>query len=292
MDSYFDVDPAAVAAEAERRAADEKALAEKKRKRSPPRDFETVEIKKARRRTKKRHPAIAMHLEDVGEQRSVFSCHSDDEGHSYRLVDAFGTRSFAFVCSMLEGLADATSDHSENFGHTPGKSNEAAFNATLAVIAGVQPKDEIEAMLAAHMAVAHVTMFELVKRTRQLIAGYEYQGNGIKRLDVIGNLASKFMRTYALQVEALAKKRRGGEQNVTVTHVYSGGQAVVGTVNHAGGRGAAKNGRQVHRRGTTKSTAGAVSESPPVWGAEQEWRALSGASDDKRAMPLPRRRSR
>ena len=30
---------------------------------------------------------------------------SDDEGHSYRLVDAFGTRSFAFVCSMLEGLA-------------------------------------------------------------------------------------------------------------------------------------------------------------------------------------------
>jgi hypothetical protein len=168
------------------------------------------------------------------------SCHSDDEGHSYRLVDAFGTRSFAFVCSMLEGLADATSDHSENFGHTPGKSNEAAFNAAMAVIAGVQPKDEIEAMLAAHMAVAHVTMFELVMRTRQLIAGYEYQGNGIKRLDVIGNLASKFMRTYALQVEALAKKRRGGEQNVTVTHVYSGGQAVVGTVNHAGGGGQQK----------------------------------------------------
>jgi hypothetical protein len=135
---YFDDDPAAVAAEAERRAADEKALAEKKGKRSPPRDFEASEIKKARRRTKTRHPAIAMHLEDVGEQRSVFSCHSDDEGHSYRLVDAFGTRSFAFVCSMLEGLADVTADHSENFGHTPGKSNEAAFNAALAVIAGVQ----------------------------------------------------------------------------------------------------------------------------------------------------------
>jgi hypothetical protein len=209
--------------------------ADKKGKRSPPRDFEAAEIKKARHRTKRRHPAIAMHLEDVGEQRRVFSCHSDDEGHSYRLVDAFGTRSFAFVCSMLEGLAEATSDHSENFGHTPGKSNESAFNATLAVIAGVQPRDEIEAILAAHMAVANITLLELVSRTRQLIAGYEYQGNGIKRLDIIGNLASKFMRVYALQVEALAKKRRGGEQNVTVTHVYSGGQAVVGTVNHGGG---------------------------------------------------------
>jgi hypothetical protein len=242
MDNYFGDDPAAVAeaaekAEAERRAVNEKVLADKKGKRSPPRDFEAAEIKKARHRTKRRHPAIAMHLEDVGEQRRVFSCHSDDEGHSYRLVDAFGTRSFAFVCSMLEGLADATSDHSENFGYTPGKSNEAAFNATLAVIAGVQPKDEIEAILAAHMAVANITLLELVSRTRQLIAGYEYQGNGIKRLDIIGNLASKFMRTYALQVEALAKKRRGGEQNVTVTHVYSGGQAVVGTVNHEGGRG-------------------------------------------------------
>jgi hypothetical protein len=279
-------------AETEARAAEERAIADKIAKRSPPQDFEVAEIKKARRRTKKRHPTIAMHLEDVGDQRRVFSYHLDDEGHGYRLVDAFGTRSFSFVCSMMEGLADATSDHSQEFGRKPGRSNEAGFNAALAVIAGVQPKDEIEAILAAHMAVTNITLLELVTRTRQLIAGYDYQGNGIKRLDVIGNLASKFMRTYALQVEALAKKRRGGEQNVTVTHVYSGGQAVVGTVNHAGGRGVTKNGRQAHRRGKEKSTAGAISESPPVWGAEQEWRALSGAGDEKRAMPLPRRRSR
>jgi len=228
----------------------------------------------------------------VGDHRRVFSSHSDDEGHGYRLLDSFGTRSFSFVYSMLEGLADATSDQSQEFGFGPGKSNEVAFNAALAVIAGVQPKDEIEAVLAAHMAVANITLLELVTRTRRLIAGYEYQGDGIKRLDVIGNLASKFMRTYALQVEALAKKRRGGEQNVTVTHVYSGGQAVVGTVNHGGGRGVTKNGRQPHGRGSERSTAGAVSESPPVWGAEQEWRALSRAGDEKRAMPLPRRRSR
>jgi hypothetical protein len=277
---------------AESLTIEEKRVADQITKRLPPLDFEAAEIKKARRRTKQRHPTIAMHLADVGDHRRAFSYHSDDDGHGYRLLDSFGTRSFAFVSSMLEGLADATSDQSEDFGLKPGKSNELAFNSALAVIAGVQPKDEIEAVLAAHMAVANITLLELVTRTRQLIAGYEYQGNGIKRLEVIGNLASKFMRTYALQVEALAKKRRGGKQNVTVTHVYSGGQAVVGTVNHGGGRGVTKNGRQPHGRGKEKSTAGAISESPPVWGAEQEWRALSRTGDEKRAMSLPRRRSR
>jgi hypothetical protein len=47
------------------------------------------------------------------------------------------------------------------------------------------------------------------------------------------------MRTFTMQVEALARKRRKGEQNVTVkhVHVHAGGQAVVGNVSHRGGRG-------------------------------------------------------
>jgi hypothetical protein len=291
MDDHGAVGESAERAEAERHGAEERAIADKIAKRPPPQDFEAAEIKKARRRTKERPAGIAMHLADLADNRRVFADHSDDEGHGYRLLDAFGTRSFAFAYSMLEGLANTTADHSQGFGRGPGTSNEGVFNAALAVIAGVQPQDEIEAILAAHMAVANITLLELVTRTRQSIAGYEYQGNGIKRLDVLGNLACKFMRTYALQVEALAKKRRGGAQNVTVTHVHAGGQAVVGTVNH-GGRGVQKNGRQAHARSKEKSAAGAVPESPPVWGAEPEWRALSRAGHEKRAMPLPRRRSR
>jgi hypothetical protein len=41
--------------------------------------------------------------------------------------------------------------------------------------------------------------------------GHQYQlaeGDGIKRLDVLGNLTNKFMRTYTMQVEALVRKRR------------------------------------------------------------------------------------
>jgi hypothetical protein len=55
-----------------------------------------------------------------------------------------------FVYAMLNGLGHATEDHSVDHGFGPGSPDQVAFNAALAVIAGVQPKDEIEAMLAAH----------------------------------------------------------------------------------------------------------------------------------------------
>ena len=121
----------------------------------------------------------------------------------------------------------------------PASPDQVAFNAALAVIDGVRPKDEIEAMLAAHMAVANIVLLELVARARGAVAGHRYEGNGIKRLDVLGNLTTKFMRTYTMQVEALTKKRRKGQQNIKVkhVHVYAGGQAVVGAISHRGERG-------------------------------------------------------
>jgi hypothetical protein len=52
-----------------------------------------------------------------------------------------------------------------------GPANQVAFNAALAVIDGVRPKDEIEAILAARMAVTDIVLLELVARTRGSIAG-------------------------------------------------------------------------------------------------------------------------
>jgi hypothetical protein len=227
----------------ERKAAEDQTFADKLAKRLPPNEVERAEIEKARKRTKARAPRIAMHIEDRGKAGSVvYPDHSDDEGHDYRLADAFGTRSLQFAYSMLKGLGNATEDHSLDYDFSPGSPNQLAFNAALAVIDGVRPKDEIEAMLAAHMAVTNIVLLELVARTRGSIPGHRYEGNGIKRLDVLGNLTNKFMRTYTLQVEALARKRRKGEQNIRVkhVHVYSGGQAVVGNVSHRRGRGVSK----------------------------------------------------
>jgi hypothetical protein len=44
-------------------------------------------------------------------------------------------------------------------------------------------------------------------------------------------MATKFLRTFAVQMETLARVRRGGKQKVIVehVHVYPGGKAAVGT---------------------------------------------------------------
>jgi hypothetical protein len=279
----------------ERKAADDHAFANKLAKRLPPDDIEHAAIEKARKRTKTRAPRIAMHIEDRrAEASALYSHHSDEEGHDYRLADTFGTRSRHFVYFMLNSLGKATADHSQTYGFSPGSPDEDAFNAALAVIDGVRPKDEIEAMLAAHMAVTNLVLLELVARTRDAIAGHPYQGDGIKRLDVLSNLTNKFMRTYTLQIEALARKRRKGEQNVTVkhVHVHAGAQAVVGVVNHRGRRGVRKNGERAHEREPDKPTAPTISESPSVRSPDQEREALPVAGDKKGALPTARRRKR
>jgi hypothetical protein len=268
------------------------AFADKLAKRLPPNAVERGAIEKARKRTKARAPRLAVHIENREPgKRALYPDHSDEEGHRYRLADAFGTRSLHFVHAMLNGIGKATEDHSENHGFCPGSPDQDAFNAALAIIDGVRPKDEIEAMLAAHMAVTNIALLELVARTRGAIAGHPYQGGGIKRLDVLGNLTTKFMRTFTMQVEALAKKRRKGGQKVTVkhVHVHAGGQAVVGNISHRSGRGVIKNGQQARER--TAPTP-ALSESPSVRCADQEREALPGAGNQERALSIARRRER
>jgi hypothetical protein len=87
--------------------------------------------------------------------------------------------SLQFVYSMLKGLGKATEDHSQTYGFSPGSPDEDAFNAALAVIDGVRPKDEIEAMLAAHMAVTNIALLELVAVLAQAVAG---RGRQVLRL--------------------------------------------------------------------------------------------------------------
>jgi len=276
------------------KAAEDQAFADRLAKRPPPNPVERAEIEKAIKRTKARAPRIVMHVENRGKAGSVvYPAHSDEEGHEYRLADVFGTRSLQFVYSMLKGLGEATEDHSLSLDLNPGSPDQVAFNAALAVIDGVRPKDEIEAMLAGHMAVANILLLELVARTRAAVAGHRYEGNGIKRLDVLGNLTTKFMRTYTMQVEVLARKRRKGEQNIRVehVHVHAGGQAIVGNVSHRG-RGLTKNDQQPYEGGHEKPTARPVSDGTSVRSADQEWRALPVASNEKGTLSIARRRTR
>ena len=101
-----------------------------------------------------------------------------------------------------------------------------AANQAMAVLAGIQPQDEIEAMLAVQMIGVHNMAMETIGRA--MLGGQTFEG---RKCNV--DYTTKMLRTFIAQVEALKRYRNGGPQNVKVgeVNVNEGGQAIVGTVN-------------------------------------------------------------
>ena len=95
------------------------------------------------------------------------------------------------------------------------------------------------ACLATQMVATHFAAISVLRRLK----GAET----IPQQDSNGNLATKLLRTFTMQVEALQRYRGKGQQKVTVEHVHvrSGGQAIVGTI-HPGGGGKKKSEEQAH----------------------------------------------
>lgn len=110
------------------------------------------------------------------------------------------------------------------------KLDETASNFLLSVVRGVQPRDELEAMLSVQMGAIHQATMMMARRLNHV--------ETIPQQDAAERALNKLARTYASQMEALKRYRTGGQQKVTVEHVTvnEGGQAIVGTV-QTGGRG-------------------------------------------------------
>ena len=132
-----------------------------------------------------------------------------------------GTSSQEFMDGVLRQLANAVS---------PGKdADEEAINFALVVIAGIEPKDELETMLAMQMVAIHLATMTFTRRLAHVETLDQQHGSE--------RALNKLARTFAMQLEALKRYRTGGEQKVVVQHVNvnEGGQAIVGTVDR--GRG-------------------------------------------------------
>ena len=81
----------------------------------------------------------------------------------------------------------------------------------LSMVKGVGPKDQVEAMLAAQMAVVHMSTMTFARRLAHV--------DNIPQQDSAERAFNKLARTFAAQVEALKRYRSGGEQKVLVKHV-------------------------------------------------------------------------
>ena len=172
-----------------------------------PSEAEREAIRRATVRLAERPHRVALRTETIkGQLAEIGPPHSDHVGWLARLQNAFGTTSVPFARQELASLITAISPKGAD------APSDAAINAVLAVVDGVQPENEIEAMLAGQMAVTHALSLELLGRARR--------AEQLPQFESAANCATKMLRTFAVQAETLAKLRRSGEQKVTVEHVH------------------------------------------------------------------------
>jgi hypothetical protein len=152
--------------------------------------------------------------------------HPDPAVGSVMLMQAFGTTDESFFGGIVGQLCNAAGKGTEI--------RETEVNFMTAMVTGVQPRDQIETMLAAQMAAVHNATMTFARRLNHV--------ENIQQQDSAERAFNKLARTFAAQIEALKRYRSTGEQKVTVEHVTvnEGGQAIVGNVTHAPGGGRSK----------------------------------------------------
>ena len=116
---------------------------------------------------------------------------------------------------------------------TQGKPDERGTNFLLAMVRGIGPKDEIEAMMAAQMAAVHMTTMTFARPSPMWITSSSRIVRNGHSTSWRGRLRCRWKRSSDIGP--------GGEQKVTVQHVTvnEGGQAIVGSVFATGRRGGA-----------------------------------------------------
>jgi proteasome lid subunit RPN8/RPN11 len=94
----------------------------------------------------------------------------------------------------------------------PGEQTRAA-SVAIAAVQAVGPRNGVEAMLAVQMAATHAVAMKMLQRAT-------LEQPSIEVYDSLVNRATKLLRTYTMQVEALKRHRSAGEQRVVVQHQH------------------------------------------------------------------------
>ncbi len=165
--------------------------------------------------------------------------HSDFKVASALLMEAIGTCDPNFTHGLIKYMVAAVEEEE-------GRVDETAINFLLVVVKDIKPTDQLEAMLAAQMAVLHMATMMHSKMF--------YRPQTLERQNLAVNGLNKCARSFAMLMEALKRYRTGGQQTVTVQHVSvsEGGQAIVGNVTQTASDTASKSSQ---RRGPALTDA-------------------------------------
>jgi hypothetical protein len=199
-----------------------------------PSERETLKSYFARRDKRKPAPRMKVKADAKGVVNVEFH-HPDRSIGQWLLMDAIGTADSEFMDGLLKQLVNAGTQ-----GHTV---DENGLNFMLSIVKGIEPRDQVETMLAAQMAAVHNATMTFARRLAHV--------DNIPQQDSAERAFNKLARTFAAQVSALKEYRSKGEQKMTIQHVNvgDGGQAVIGTVNSPGRGVDEKTGEQPHALG-------------------------------------------
>jgi len=207
-------------ARAKKHAASKLALAEA----SPAKAYDPTPSERAaiaafvnREDRRKPAPRVTYGKADKGEAPALSIAHPDKGVGGTLMLESLGLPDGDCYGALMTHIANAAAK-----GQKPEtKENLAAINATLALVQAIEPRDTLEAMLAAQMAAVHNATMTFARRLNHV--------DNIPQQDSASNAFNKLARTFAAQVEALNRHRGKGQQQVTVTHmhVHDGGQAIV-----------------------------------------------------------------
>ena len=114
--------------------------------------------------------------------------------------EALGSADADFAMGLLAQLANVLP---KDFGST-----ETQINFMVSAVKSIRPRDQVEAMLAAQMAVIHASVVTLGRRLMN--------ADNIPQQDSAERALNKLARTFAAQLEALKRYRSTNEQHVPV----------------------------------------------------------------------------
>jgi hypothetical protein len=170
----------------------------------------------ARREAK---PSVRLKVSKNASDPQIRFDHPDAQIGQALVMEALASADWDFLDGIVGQLANASAQGQDI--------DERGLNFMLSVIKGIEPRDQLEAMLAAQMAAVHVASMTFARRLVDV--------KTIPQQDSADRAFNKLTRTFAAQMEALKRYRAGTEQKVTLQHVSvaEGGQAIIGNVTHA-----------------------------------------------------------
>ena len=132
------------------------------------------------------------------------------------LLNALGTTNTNFADGLIKQLSCIATDGQEVA--------TGDINFMVAVVGDIEPRDQMEAMLAAQMAAVQMAMMSFAARLTS--------SDRLYQVEAAQKALNKLARTFTIQMEALNRYRGKGQQKMTVehVHVHEGGQAIVGNV--------------------------------------------------------------